>query len=96
MGRKVGTMVGSMGKEDLEQVVKAQFLKKEALEFRQLSFRKMQGSEYSLVAEHLASTLEALGSSFSTTKKNQKTKRIWWCTPVIPALRRLRQEDLEF
>jgi hypothetical protein len=20
----------------------------------------------------------------------------WWCTPVIPALRRLRQEDHEF
>jgi hypothetical protein len=21
---------------------------------------------------------------------------VWWCTPVIPALRRLRQEDCEF
>jgi hypothetical protein len=21
---------------------------------------------------------------------------VWWCTPVIPALRRLRQEDWEF
>jgi hypothetical protein len=22
--------------------------------------------------------------------------QMWWCTPVIPALRRLRQEDQEF
>jgi hypothetical protein len=21
---------------------------------------------------------------------------VWWCTPVIPAFRRLKQEDLEF
>jgi hypothetical protein len=25
-----------------------------------------------------------------------KLSRIWWYTPVIPALRRLRQEDLKF
>jgi hypothetical protein len=21
---------------------------------------------------------------------------VWWCTPIIPALKRVRQEDLEF
>jgi hypothetical protein len=28
--------------------------------------------------------------------KNTSLKRAWWCTTVIPALGRLRQEDLEF
>jgi hypothetical protein len=28
--------------------------------------------------------------------KAKKRSWVWWCTPVIPALRRLRQEDSEF
>jgi hypothetical protein len=29
-------------------------------------------------------------------QKDAGESRVWWRTPVIPALRRLRQEDLEF
>jgi hypothetical protein len=28
--------------------------------------------------------------------KSRMTSLAWWCTAVIPALRRLRQEDLRF
>jgi hypothetical protein len=28
--------------------------------------------------------------------KRKLQSQAWWCTPVIPALRRLRQEDHEF
>jgi hypothetical protein len=30
-----------------------------------------------------------------TVYKNTWRNQVWWCTPVIPALRRLRQEDHE-
>jgi hypothetical protein len=43
---------------------------------------------------------ETLGSIHSTTKTNILKKnegdRVWWYTPVIPELRRLRQEDHKF
>jgi hypothetical protein len=29
-------------------------------------------------------------------KKNHKYSSVWWCTPIIPALGKLRQENLEF
>jgi hypothetical protein len=32
----------------------------------------------------------------STVKKNVKTSHAWWYKPVIPALGRLKQKDLEY
>jgi hypothetical protein len=29
-------------------------------------------------------------------EKEQQESRVWWCAPIIPALKRLRQEDREF
>jgi hypothetical protein len=29
-------------------------------------------------------------------KKNKDCERVWWCEPVMPALRRWRWEDFEF
>jgi hypothetical protein len=43
--------------------------------------------------------LRALCSSKHTTKiycLELKKCQVWWCMSVIPALRRLRQEDQEF
>jgi hypothetical protein len=34
--------------------------------------------------------------SFHFILKNQDKTHAWWFTPIIPALRRLRQEDHEF
>jgi hypothetical protein len=28
--------------------------------------------------------------------KIELNSQVWWCKPIIPALRRLTQEDLEF
>jgi hypothetical protein len=30
------------------------------------------------------------------TNISKRTSQVWWSTPVIPALGKLRQEDLEF
>jgi hypothetical protein len=57
------------------------------------------------VTEYLPSKHESLISNPSTTTKKKKKRKkeknsqrgqAWWYTPVIPALGRLRQEDLEF
>jgi hypothetical protein len=32
----------------------------------------------------------------TSLKKNPDFSQAWWCTPVIPAFRRLRQEDHGF
>jgi hypothetical protein len=32
----------------------------------------------------------------SSSVKRNNNELVWWCTSVIPALRRLRQEDLKF
>jgi hypothetical protein len=39
---------------------------------------------------------EARCTIIHNKQKNNKISQVWWCTPVIPALRRLRQEDGEF
>jgi uncharacterized protein YceK len=59
---------------------------------------------YILIKEHLGGCRTVVrlagarpGSIFSTEKKNQtEFGQAWWCIVIIPALGRLRQEDLEF
>jgi hypothetical protein len=43
-------------------------------------------------------TLVKLGASVKEGSSRQKGERsqAWWCTPVIPALGRLRREDGKF
>jgi hypothetical protein len=45
--------------------------------------------------EHLPSKCEALSSTPSTAKEKENTvmSQAWWYMPVIPAHRRLKQED---
>jgi hypothetical protein len=37
-----------------------------------------------------------MGKKRKKKKKKLETSRVWWCTPVSPALGRLRQQDPEF
>jgi hypothetical protein len=46
--------------------------------------------------EPLFSTLACKGKKSFWFFKNTATSQVWWQTPIIPALGRLRQEDLEF
>jgi hypothetical protein len=61
------------------------------------------------VVEPPPNKYDALNSSPNTTKKKKNSVKylpcknikkilnhVWWCTPVIPAFGRLRQEDHEF
>jgi hypothetical protein len=52
------------------------------------------------VVKHASSKWKTLGSTPSTIKKKKKKRsgdQGWkWCTSVIPAFKRLRQEDHKF
>jgi hypothetical protein len=52
--------------------------------------------ECNAVVKHLANMHKALGSIPSNAGKKNGFRCSWWCMSVIPALKRLREEDPKF
>jgi hypothetical protein len=66
-----------------------------------LKRKKKMAEGMAQMVECLRRKPEALNSNLSSAKKKKKKKKkkrsgAWWYTPIIPAFRRLRQEDHEF